>query len=64
MYDKSRTGCPKVVIDESVNMIRTLLNIDRCLTLHKLETIMNKDNDEEVKTFTQNYFANLGMQFY
>ncbi len=64
MHDELRTGHPKVATDECVNTIRALLNEDHRLTLRKLETIMNDDNEEEVKTFTQNYFTNLGTQFY
>ncbi len=51
VHNESRTGHPKVVVDESVNTIRVLLNEDRRLTLWELEMIMNDDNDE-VKTFT------------
>ncbi len=43
VYDKLCTGTPKVVMDKSVNTIRTLLNEDHCLTLKELETIMNKN---------------------
>ncbi len=43
MHDESRTGYPKVVMDKSVNTIRTVLNEDHCLTLQELETIMNND---------------------
>ncbi len=57
VHDELCTSRPKVVMDESVNTICALLNEDR-------RSIMNNGNDEEVKTFTQNYFANLGTQFY
>ncbi len=33
MHDESRTGRPKVVVDESVNMIGVLLDEDCCLRL-------------------------------
>ncbi len=41
VHDKSHTGCPKMVTNESVNTICTLLNEDRHLTLQELETITN-----------------------
>ncbi len=41
VHDELRTGCPKVVMDESANTICALLNEDCRLTLRELETIMN-----------------------
>ncbi len=46
VHDKSRTGHPKMVIDESVNTICVLLNEDHRSTLRELETIMNEDLGE------------------
>ncbi len=43
VHDESCTGCPKVVMDESINTICAVLNEDRRLTLQELETIMNDD---------------------
>ncbi len=44
VHHESCTGCPKVVTDEFINMIRTVLNEDRHLTLRELEMIMNDDS--------------------
>ncbi len=43
VLDESYTARPKVVMDESINTIRVLLDEDRHLTLRELETIMNDD---------------------
>ncbi len=51
VHDESRIGHLKAVTAKSVNTIRAPLNKDHRLTLWELETIMNDDNDEEIKTF-------------
>ncbi len=60
VHNELCTSRRKVVMNKIVNTIHALLNEDR--SSKELETIMN-DNNDEVKTFTQNYFANLGTQF-
>ncbi len=65
VQDKSRTGCPKVVADESVNTIRVLLNKDRRLTLWELEMIMNNDSGNLLSWMSvSRIVTNLGTQFY
>ncbi len=62
---KLRTGHPKVVMDESVNTIRTLLNENCRLTLQELETIMNDDLGDPLSGMSISCIAtNSGTQFY
>ncbi len=65
MHDESRIICPKVVMDEYIHTIRTLLNEDRRLTLQELETIMNDDlGDPLSQMLISRMVINLGTQFY
>ncbi len=54
-----------MVMDESVNTVRTLLNKDRCLTLQELETIMNDNLRDPLSQMPiSRVVTNLGTQFY
>ncbi len=64
-HEAKCTGCPKVVMDESVNTICTLLNKDCRLTLQELEMIMNDDLGNPLSQMSiSRIMTNLGTQFY
>ncbi len=61
---ESRTGCPKVVMNESLNTNHALLK-DHHLTLRELETIMSADlGDPILRMSISRIVTNLGPQFY
>ncbi len=65
MHDESRTGRPKLLTDECVNMIHMLLNENRRLTLQELEMIMNNNLGNPLSRMSISHIVTiLGTQFY
>ncbi len=66
VHDVVRSGYPHASTEDTVNMIRALLDEDRRLLIRQLTNIGRTtfQNDEEVKNFTTQYFSNWDATFY